>query len=85
MKTQGRRHMRLGEQLENAGLITPEVLSNALKGAKEAGMKLGEYLVSAGIVSEADIVKAISDQLNIPIFTPSGMQERLNCCVRMRL
>lgn len=71
MKTQGRRHMRLGEQLENAGLITPEVLSNALKGAKEAGMKLGEYLVSAGIVSEADIVKAISDQLNIPIFTPS--------------
>ena len=64
------RSPRLGEQLVLKGILTEEALGNALSAAKAANMKLGEYLTSHGIVPEEDILKALSEQLNFPLYNP---------------
>lgn len=64
------RSPRLGEQLVLKGILTEEALGNALSAAKSANMKLGEYLTSHGIVPEEDILKALSEQLNFPLYNP---------------
>ena len=64
------RSPRLGEQLVLKGILTEEALGNALAAAKAAGMKLGEYLTSHGIVPEEEILKALSEQLNFPLYNP---------------
>lgn len=64
------RSPRLGEQLVLKGILTEEALENALSAAKAANMKLGEYLTSHGIVPEEDILKALSEQLNFPLYNP---------------
>ena len=64
------RSPRLGEQLVLKGILTKEALENALSAAKAANMKLGEYLTSHGIVPEEDILKALSEQLNFPLYNP---------------
>ena len=64
------RSPRLGEQLVLKGILTEEALENALSAAKTANMKLGEYLTSHGIVPEEDILKALSEQLNFPLYNP---------------
>lgn len=65
------RSPRLGEQLVLKGILTEEALGNALSAAKAANMKLGEYLTSHGIVPEEDILKALSEQLNFPLYNPN--------------
>ena len=64
------RSPRLGEQLVLKGILSEEALGNALSAAKAANMKLGEYLTSHGIVPEEDILKALSEQLNFPLYNP---------------
>lgn len=64
------RSPRLGEQLVLKGILSEEALENALSAAKAANMKLGEYLTSHGIVPEEDILKALSEQLNFPLYNP---------------
>lgn len=64
------RSPRLGEQLVLKGILTEEALGNALSAAKAANMKLGEYLTSHGIVPVEDILKALSEQLNFPLYNP---------------
>lgn len=64
------RSPRLGEQLVLKGILTEEALENALSAAKATNMKLGEYLTSHGIVPEEDILKALSEQLNFPLYNP---------------
>ena len=64
------RSPRVGEQLVLKGILTEEALENALSAAKAANMKLGEYLTSHGIVPEEDILKALSEQLNFPLYNP---------------
>lgn len=66
----GRRLMRLGEQLVQMGLITPDQLEISLTRAREKHLRLGEYLVAASIVSEMDVVRAVSSQLGISIYHP---------------
>lgn len=58
---------KLGELLVQAGLITPQQLSDALTRTKETGEKVGQVLVSMGLVSEEDITHALSTQLGIPV------------------
>lgn len=66
----GRRLMRLGEQLVQMGLITPDQLEISLARARQKHLRLGEYLVAASIVSEMDVVRAVSSQLGISIYRP---------------
>ena len=46
---------RLGEMLIDGGLLTDAQLSAALVDQKKTGLKLGQFLVREGIVSESQI------------------------------
>ena len=56
---------RLGDILVIAGKITPYQLNQALNDQKVLGKKLGEVLIENGIVSEEDIIDAITTQTGI--------------------
>lgn len=56
---------RLGDILVMAGKITPYQLNQALNAQKILGKKLGEVLIDEGIVSENDIIDAITTQTGI--------------------
>lgn len=56
---------RLGDILVIAGKITPYQLNQALNDQKVLGKKLGEVLIESGIVSEDDIIDAITTQTGI--------------------
>ena len=59
---------RLGEMLIDMELINEAELEKALSNAQKAGLKLGQFLISKGIVTEKLIVDAISQQTNIKKF-----------------
>jgi type IV pilus assembly protein PilB len=58
---------RLGDILLEHNLITPEQLQKALEEQKATGSRLGEVLVRLKFVSEIDIAKILSKQLEIPL------------------
>ncbi len=57
---------RIGAVLLERGAITPEQLDYALKLQAESGRRLGEILTSEQIISENDLIEAISVKLKIP-------------------
>jgi type IV pilus assembly protein PilB len=65
------RKKRLGEILLEAGLLSETQLTQALADHKKNNLKLGQYLVRKGIVSELDIVDQIARQLNVKKFSPA--------------
>ena len=56
---------KLGEMLIDAGMITEEMLAQALTDQKKIGIKLGELLIQQGIIDEDRIIDVISKQLKI--------------------
>jgi len=56
---------RLGEMLLEAGLITEEQLKQAIVGHKRANLKLGQYLIQQGLVSNSQVTDLISKQLSV--------------------
>ncbi len=58
---------RLGEILLEAKKIKEEDLQRALSEQKKYGEKLGKVLVRMGILSEREILEALSSQLKIPV------------------
>jgi type IV pilus assembly protein PilB len=56
--------------LVREGMITQDQLGRALTEHRDAGLKLGEYLIRQGIVSETQMLDVISSQLEIPKFNP---------------
>jgi type IV pilus assembly protein PilB len=64
------RKKQLGEMLVDAGVITDERLVQILAEQKMSGVKLGQFLTRKGILSEAQIVDALSRQLGIEKFHP---------------
>lgn len=57
--------IRLGDCLEQKGMITEEQLQQALTKQKEEGTKLGETIVELGYVSENDMIDVLVEQLGI--------------------
>jgi serine/threonine-protein kinase len=57
---------RLGELLLSAGKISETQLHGVLELQRREGGKLGERLVAEGLVTDEDVVAAISEQLGIP-------------------
>lgn len=57
---------RIGAVLLERGAITPEQLDYALKLQAESGRRLGEILINEQIISESDLIEAISVKLKIP-------------------
>jgi hypothetical protein len=63
-------HVRkLGEVLVGCQYIGPDDLDAALA-AKPAGIRLGDFLITQGKVSEADVYTALSLQQNVPFGKP---------------
>lgn len=58
-----RKRMRLGDILVEQDVVTPEQLMAALPAAKNAGKRLGEWLVESGVTTEVKIAKALQYQL----------------------
>lgn len=65
-----RARKKLGEMLIEEKLMSEEQLDQALPAHKRAGMKLGQYLLRQGIVTEAQIIDMISKQLKIAKYNP---------------
>jgi len=55
----------LGQILIEGGLLTRKQLEEALPYQKKSGLKLGQFLVREGVVSESQIVDMVSTQLNL--------------------
>ncbi len=56
---------KLGEVLIDAGLLNPTNLEKALSEAKKRNMRLGNALISLGIISEDKMLDALSSQLSL--------------------
>jgi type IV pilus assembly protein PilB len=61
---------RLGEMLTEAGLLKPDQLTQMLGEQKSSGLKLGQFLIRKGVVSESQIVDVLSRQLSLPKYHP---------------
>jgi type IV pilus assembly protein PilB len=61
---------KLGEILVEAGRLTNTQLQHALAEHKKKGLKLGQYLVREGYLSESEIVDVLSRQLKIERYRP---------------
>jgi type IV pilus assembly protein PilB len=60
----------LGEILVEAELLTEEQLLKSLGEQKKSGLKLGDYLITSGIVFEDQIIDALSRQFQIDRYDP---------------
>ena len=61
---------KLGEMLIEAGLLTEEQLRKALEDHKVSGLKLGQFLIKQGVVSESVLVNLLSQQLKVDKYRP---------------
>ncbi len=62
----------LGQVLVNAGLITEEQLSQALKQHLGTGQRLGQTLIAMNLISSKDVGKMLEKKLKIPYFSLMG-------------
>ena len=68
---------RLGERLIAAGKLGERDLQNALQAQQELGGLIGQVLVQLGVVAEADVAQALSEQLQIPWLRADAFPEEL--------
>ncbi len=61
---------RLGQMLVDAGLLKAEQLAEGMKAAEAAGLKLGEYLCSKGLIREDQLVELLARQLKVSRYDP---------------
>jgi len=61
-----RERKKLGRMLVEAGLMNEYQPNQAVLGQKKSRLRLGQYLIREGLVSESQIVSLISRQLRIP-------------------
>jgi type IV pilus assembly protein PilB len=64
------RKKRLGEMLVDAALVSEDQLKQCLLDQKRAGLKLGQFLIQSGIVTESQIIDLLSLQLNVAKYYP---------------
>lgn len=62
----------LGQILLEKKKITPEELERVLLAQKETKFRIGHQIVNLGFVSEEDVLKALSLQLNVPYVSSQG-------------
>jgi type IV pilus assembly protein PilB len=56
----------IGQVLLDAGLISQEQLSRALKKHRETGSRLGQILISMNAVTSQDVGRMLEKRLNVP-------------------
>ena len=62
------RRVKLGQLLVEGGVLSPEQLEKVLRREDAGSMRLGEYLVTKGIVREEQVVALLCDQLQVARF-----------------
>jgi eukaryotic-like serine/threonine-protein kinase len=65
---------RLGELLLASGKLSESQLEGMLERQRREGGRLGERLVAEGLVSDEDVVAALSEQLGIPFIAEHQLQ-----------
>jgi len=60
---------RLGEILQEAGLVSEEQIQKALKIKSRTGKRIGKIFIEMEWVSELDICQTLSRQLGIPLIS----------------
>ncbi|MGH9341384.1 MAG: type II secretion system ATPase GspE [Acidobacteriota bacterium] len=58
-----------GEELVAKGVVSPEELASATNLQRQSRDKIGKLLIDIGAISEADMVKQLSEHLGIPYVT----------------
>jgi len=66
---------RLGEILIERGKLDAMALDRAVRLQQESGEKLGQLLVTLGIVAQRDVAEALSAQLDFPLVAADGYPE----------
>jgi type IV pilus assembly protein PilB len=66
-----RSHIYIGDLLVNLGLLNQEDLLQVLEFQQIDGKRLGRLLIEHGLITEANLLNALSMQLGIPKLTPS--------------
>ena len=66
---------RIGEILVEMKAVTPEQVDTALIIQKEKGGRIGEVLMGMKVLAEADLLKALSFQLDIPYYEDIDVDE----------
>ena len=61
----GKKHMRLGDLLVSAGLLTEEELMKGLELQKGSGKRLGTVLQDEGMITELEMIEALQRQLGV--------------------
>ncbi len=69
---------RLGEILLESKLITESQLEESLAEARKLGIKLGRYITRRGMLSESQIIDALSHQLRVNKYHPDSYPVDLN-------
>ncbi len=65
---------RLGELLLAAGKLSEPQLQDTLERQRREGGRLGERLVAEGLVTEEDVLTALSEQLGIPFVSEARLR-----------
>ena len=65
--------VRLGERLQDAGIITADELARALGLQKTAGVRLGQALLSLNVVSQTQLAQFLADQQGLAFVGLHGM------------
>jgi hypothetical protein len=65
--------VKLGEILVNRGLVTSEQIEDALFAQRQFGGRLGTNLIEAGAITDEDLARCLSEQLNVPYVRPQAL------------
>jgi general secretion pathway protein E len=68
---------RLGERLVAQGRLSPRDVERALLAQAEMGDLFGRVLVKLGLVSESDVARVLSEQLDVPLLAAADYPETL--------
>lgn len=72
--TISKRRLRLGDYLIKSGLIDEKTIANALEIQKVQKKRIGQILIDMGATTDADIAKALAQQLKIPFVRLKDVQ-----------
>jgi general secretion pathway protein E len=65
----------LGELLIERGKLDAQALERALRLQQESGEKLGQLLITLGLVAQRDVAEALAAQLTLPLIDANGYPE----------
>ena len=66
----GKSKPKIGQMLAEAGLLTAEQVKQSIEACAAAGMRMGEYLCSKGLIREDQLVELLGRQLGVPRYDP---------------